>query len=343
MHPRGWKLARAWYINDTGEVAGNGYVHDFASGKGFLYSNGRYTELLPPGWDWAWTNGLNDNGEVVGFGYDGTNAKLFLYRNGNYAEFLPNPPYFIFTSQFEKLLDINNDGTVVGTLGYEINDELRRIAFIYKDGAYTELLPPGSDNASALHIADNGAVLIKSSVGPDSSFQGPYNYFIYRDGEYIALKPPGWTYAKPMDYSDSGTIIAEGNDGIDPITKTFIYQDGEFSTLAPPGLYDIRDTAINDNGVVFGWALDYWTGEDKWFIFNGTDYKVSSPPPALKGIKTNSVHRGFHRWYVITGINNSEEIIGYVENYLYFPSGWPSPIPGLHFTFKQRSFIASLS
>jgi len=331
--PPGWKWAEALYINDNGEVAGNGYVDDTTSSKGFLYSNGQYTELLPPGWNWATTNGLNDNGEVVGFGEDGTTIKLFLYSNGQYAEFLPPLPYFL---HFRKPLDINNHGTVVGTLGYA-NDE-RRTAFIYKDGAYTALLPPGSDNASALHIDDNGVVLIQSGTGPDPDVLD--KYYIYRDGEYIELRPPGLSYLRPTNFSDSGAIIGQGSDGINPDIK-FIYKDGEFAVLSPPGLRDIRYTAINDNGMVFGWGLDDRTQNDKWFIFNGKDYTVSMPPQALKSIKTNSTYKGFHRWYVIMGINNSEEIIGYVENYLYIPLGWPSPISGLRFTFKQRSFIAA--
>jgi hypothetical protein len=40
--------------------------------KGFIYSGGVYTELLPPGWNYAVAFSINDNGKVAGFGKDGT-------------------------------------------------------------------------------------------------------------------------------------------------------------------------------------------------------------------------------------------------------------------------------
>ncbi len=38
--------------------------------RGFLYSNGTYTTLLPGGWADAYVSGINNNGQVVGEGSD---------------------------------------------------------------------------------------------------------------------------------------------------------------------------------------------------------------------------------------------------------------------------------
>jgi hypothetical protein len=332
--PRGWKRAAAWHINDNGEVAGNGYDDDTTNVKGFLYSKGRYTKLLPPGWDWTTTNGLNDNGEVVGFGKDGATIKLFLYSAGQYTEFLP--PGHLGGSQFEKLVDINNSGAVVGTTLYGDNTR----GFIYKDGAYTELLPPGRVNASALHIADNGAVLIQSGTGPGADV--PDKYFIYKDGEYIELLPPGCSYVRPpIDCSDSGAIICEGIDD-NYHSRKFFYKEGAYTALSAIGM-EPAQAVMNDNGVVFGWGFDS-TQTDKWFFFNGKDYTVTAPPPALNNIDQADYYPsegGKQRFYSMVGINNSEQIIGVVEDIYYIPI--PAPwMPDWVITLKQRSFIASL-
>ena len=63
-----------WDINNRGEVVG--YSGD---SKGFVYSKGAYTELLPPGWIYAEAIAINNKGVVVGAGADGNNIqKMFI-------------------------------------------------------------------------------------------------------------------------------------------------------------------------------------------------------------------------------------------------------------------------
>ena len=61
--------------------------------KGFIYSNGQYTELQPPGW-WrdARANAINDNGVIVGSSDADVNdfsSKGFIYNNGEYTFLVP--------------------------------------------------------------------------------------------------------------------------------------------------------------------------------------------------------------------------------------------------------------
>ena len=80
--------------------------------KGFLYSGGVYTDIIPPGWSNAVALGINDVGAVVGVGQDSTGTrKGFLYSggsNGTYTELLP-PGW-----SNAEALGINNSGAVVG-------------------------------------------------------------------------------------------------------------------------------------------------------------------------------------------------------------------------------------
>ena len=71
-------------------VIGNGTDSNGAA-KGFIYNDGVYTELLPPGWIDSYAVDINDSGTVVGYGYDGTTGtyKGFIYSDGTYTELLP--------------------------------------------------------------------------------------------------------------------------------------------------------------------------------------------------------------------------------------------------------------
>ena len=63
------------HINNRGEVIGQGLCNAFEFGgwtfanKGFIFCEGTYTELLPPGCTHdSFVNDINDSGVVVGSG-----------------------------------------------------------------------------------------------------------------------------------------------------------------------------------------------------------------------------------------------------------------------------------
>jgi probable HAF family extracellular repeat protein len=100
--PAGWSLAYVYAINNKGVVAGwgtdtahkicvdgktgnnclndsqcdsfpgagDGYCETYEQDKGFIYSRGVYTELLPPEWAYAAAYAINDSGIAVGIGED---------------------------------------------------------------------------------------------------------------------------------------------------------------------------------------------------------------------------------------------------------------------------------
>jgi hypothetical protein len=59
-------------------VVGGETADPSSGGKAFVYHDGTYTELLPPGWELAIAYGINDNGVVVGWGIDGQKQKGFI-------------------------------------------------------------------------------------------------------------------------------------------------------------------------------------------------------------------------------------------------------------------------
>ncbi len=76
--------------------------------KGFIYSGGAFTELLPDGWNFARALAINDNGVVAGWGSDGTTHKGFIYSAGNYTELLPDG------WKWALAIAINDKGVVAG-------------------------------------------------------------------------------------------------------------------------------------------------------------------------------------------------------------------------------------
>jgi len=125
-----------------------------------------YTELLPPGLSSPRVNNINNNGDVVGYGDDGTGTyKGFIYSGGVYTELLPPGcigAYYV--------LSINSHGDVVGS-GDDGTGTYK--GFIYSGGQYTELLPPGWTEAWAYSINNNGDV-----VGSGDDGTGTYKGFI---------------------------------------------------------------------------------------------------------------------------------------------------------------------
>jgi hypothetical protein len=63
-------------INDAGVVVGYGMAGSTI--KGFIYSNGQYTELWQPGWIQTVARAVNANGVAVGYGIGTGGIKGFI-------------------------------------------------------------------------------------------------------------------------------------------------------------------------------------------------------------------------------------------------------------------------
>jgi probable HAF family extracellular repeat protein len=75
--PPGWTSASARAINNGGDIVGGGRKEIYMLwrkitlwAKGFLYSGGNYTDIIPPHWEEAYARAINDNGTIVGSGID---------------------------------------------------------------------------------------------------------------------------------------------------------------------------------------------------------------------------------------------------------------------------------
>jgi probable HAF family extracellular repeat protein len=122
--------------------------------------------------------------------------------------------------------------------------------YIYSAGIYTELLPPGWQNATAKGINNDGVVI---GGGNDGDSQ---KGFIYRNGTYTEILPPGWNSATAYGINNNGVVVGGENDDSLSGGKAFAYHNGTYTELLPPGWQMAIAYAINDNGVVVGWGME---------------------------------------------------------------------------------------
>jgi hypothetical protein len=187
-----------------------------------------YTELLPPGWDWGYATGINNKGDVIGNGSDGTNNKPFLYSKGVYTELLP--PGWDFASAYH----LNDKGDVIVYTNTTSTEGIFIYGFLYSRGVYTELLAPGRPSTRPEGINNKGDVILLGVDGHGAN----YEVFLYSRGNYTKLLPLGWARARyPTGINNKGDVIGYGyktEQDRDPAKYTgFLYSRGGYTELLP--------------------------------------------------------------------------------------------------------------
>jgi probable HAF family extracellular repeat protein len=102
-------------------------------------------------------------------------------------------------------IGINNSGDIVGWfLFYNGGSH----AFLYQDGAYTTIDPPGSTDAIPAAINNGGQV-----IGIYRALDGSGHGFLYSAGTYTMIDFPGGIDTQPLIIQDSGQIAGYYSDG----------------------------------------------------------------------------------------------------------------------------------
>jgi probable HAF family extracellular repeat protein len=282
-------------INDNGVVVGSGYKNGPTDqSKGFIYSEGEYSELLPPGWEGAIANGINNRGDVVGTGSNAKGERRgFIYKEGIYTELLP------LGWVDAEVGGINDKGVVIGRGIKNYTDDDLPKGFVYRNGVYmtmrSPVLPPTVHLDSINDINDYGTIVGTCSYGvpawgvPGKTYglvyrTGIYKWllpkgseyaeaaainnrgevvgwvgyckgYIYRWGVYTWLMVPGWSCTMPRDINNRGEVVGYSGD-LNGHSKGFVYSRGTYSELLPPGWISAEAIAINNKGVVLGAGTD---------------------------------------------------------------------------------------
>lgn len=153
----GYRYSSPGSINNKGElIVRYRNKRAYGTGPSFIYKDGKYIKLLPPGWASAEATYINDNGYVLIVAPNiSSRSTWFIYREGTYTKLLPPPG----CNNIDWVSGINDEGTVVAYCGYP------DIGFIYSKGEYIELLPPecnsllGCDEVETQGINNKGEVV----------------------------------------------------------------------------------------------------------------------------------------------------------------------------------------
>jgi probable HAF family extracellular repeat protein len=194
---------------------------------------------------------------------------------------------------------INDHGDVVGH-GTNSSGESR--GFLYRNGAYTILLPEGSNFSDATGINDLVDVVGSGSVLAQPPYVGlsQTRGFLYRSGAYTILLPEGWTESSSAGINNNGDVVGSGTDASGQ-QRGFLYRNGAFTVLLPEGWRSSKAAGVNNNGDVVGSGTDA-SGQQRGFLYHNGAYTVLHPEGLWQGSSA-------------TGINDNGDVIGYATGY----------------------------
>jgi uncharacterized membrane protein len=311
LAPDGLENVVAWGINNSGEVVGWGFDYDAGLHRGFLYSGGTYTILLPTdapvNWIDAWGTAVNNSGDVVGYGQyqnppGSGQMSGFLYSGGTYTEIRPPG------STAAEASGIDDNGDVVGN-GYGYPSSGQNSGFLYSGGNWSPLLPSGWEEAYATAINNSGEV-----VGWGYQTGSPYQeigfLYIIDEGEYIEIRPPDWYSANALGINDMGEVVGFGNDGSGYL-KSFIYSggtEGTYTILEDKHWDHLKAYGINNMGDVVGIVEKNSSKPDSPNTVRGFISQIKSNPHE-KRTYTDLPPKG---WFSSEayGINDNGDVVG---------------------------------
>jgi probable HAF family extracellular repeat protein len=245
--------ANSWGVaaNSHGAVTG-----DLQVGKdtqGFVWKNGRFTNLgsLPGGN--TLVGGINASGDVVGeSGSSNTAWHAFEWSGGKLTD-LGTP-------------GVNSGATAINDRGQIIGEtdtaDGQILATVWQDGKASTLPGLGGYSQS---VAENNAGLI---IGNSQTSSGEWHAVVWSHGKLTDLGAGG-----AVAVNDSGQVLVWGG-GQAP--TAFLWQNGK-ETALPAGLWAV--TGLNDKGQVVGTSGSETEGLDGFVWQDGTMTNLGSVQP----------------------------------------------------------------
>jgi hypothetical protein len=233
------------HTNDNGQVAWIKSYTYFDSQDYEIYlldgattnrlTNNNYTDLAPA---------INNNGDVVWPGSDGSDMEIYLYDGATTAQLTNN--------SFSDLAPaINNNGDVV----WSGSDGSDREIYLY-NGSTTTQLTDNSYNDDSPMINDHGHVVW---VGSNGSGKEIYLY----DGAATTQLTHNSYDDYSADINNNGHVVWMGHPEGTGFTEIFLYDGATTTQLTDNSQYDLFPR-LSDNGHMVWEELD---GSDSWLTY----------------------------------------------------------------------------
>jgi len=227
-------------INSAGQMVGQ--YSTATGGAGFVFSNGKFTNINYPGTTSDTASGINDHGDIVGYYY--TNAlHSFLYHNGRFIS-------IVFPGATSTQVNgINNLGDMVG--GYVDQAGLWH-GFLLHQGQFTSIEVTGADYVSALGVNDKGFVVGYFHTYCDESCDITENFFFYGDQVH-----EGSLETATYGINNLNEVVGDCNVGRGQAFIGCLLTSNSTLYWNYPGMYWTEPNAINDQGVIVGEIEDF--------------------------------------------------------------------------------------
>jgi probable HAF family extracellular repeat protein len=259
--------------------------------------------------------GINDSGQIVGnYGDASLNTHSFLLSKGQYTTLDdPNAGTGANLSNFffpgTDATGVNNRGQVVG---FYIDQNNVEHSFLYSDGQFTTIDPPGAANNPgpsplALVNVDQAVSINKQGqiVGGYTDANGMTHGYLLSHGQYTTLDYPGAASTIALGINDHGQIVGYYIDS-SGVEHGFLLSHGQYTAINDPnaGTGNQQGTTafqINNSGQIVGWYVDS-ANVAHGFLLSGGQYTTLDEPNAGTGAGQGTFSEG---------INASGQIVGY--------------------------------
>lgn len=235
-------------INSRGDIVGR-YIGAANARRGFvLDKHGTFASLDYPGGVSTSAVGINAPGDVVGEYSDGSRNHGFMLRNGGFSAIDFTEGVTVAHSTFA--FGVNPSGAVVGEykmLFKPLGDPGH--AFLFENGSFTHISPPGARAAVAWGINASG-----QSIGYYMDQQVPSVGHGWRrdaDGTYEVFDFPGASFTNARAINASGTIVGVYRDASQR-SHGFVLEGGAFTRIDYAGAVFTRLSGINSRGDIVG-------------------------------------------------------------------------------------------
>ena len=289
--PPGGAVARAWGINNLGDVVGEVLLCDIVDGncvnsrsRGFIYSSSSntFTVLGTLGGRSSRAYGINDFGRVAGVSEIATGSSVehaFTFQNGTFTDIGATSGATSTTA-----FSINASGQVAG---YGSSNTSNRGAFFYDNNSFIFFEPQGIGR----DINNLGQVV----GGIGGSDDGSGRAFLFSNGTKTDLGTlNGWIYAKANAINNAGKIVGVSGPNFlfSSGDRAFIYSGGVMQDLnalvaAVPGRELTSAIDINDAGQIV--VQGKVNGEDHGFLLTPTEPMLLTQSNSNKAIAVQSV------------------------------------------------------
>jgi probable HAF family extracellular repeat protein len=243
----------AWDVNGADQVVGASTTNVFGAGRGFLWADGRLTNLgVIGGGTFAASAayGVNEDGVVVGQTHvNGTDPPhAFRYRNGALTDLGTG----YGAGSFSRAWDINDAGVAVGERSRRQSSPVR--AVLWRDGRIRDLGTLGGTGGtfgtSSVAYDVNGRRQVVGAALPSS---GPLHPFLWQRGTMRDLGTLGGNHeaGEAQAINEAAQVVGSSPTAAGP-THAFLWQDGAMRDLGTLGGNSSYAHGINEDGDVVG-------------------------------------------------------------------------------------------